>query len=307
MPYRQGIDYGPRQGTLGLSFHMAEGGDGTLGFLSRHDGEDLHQWAERVRGVSCNALLLTDGTVWQMLDYGHASGNLNPDDRADEYGYYGGHYLREVLGDHWPDPNTWTVSMEICGFRAAGPNDAQVASAIKWGLAMRARFPSIRGATGHHDQSPKGCPGVTANMKAIFAGVGGHGIWEADMRFVKVIEGKLLPVADGDHWLYIDGSIGGTFNGPGHPEVIGTVDGRAGQYLVRIGTGKPYDDGKTRPTDVLVRSTRTLVDAPVPTPTGDPNDPTVKSLIEGAVNAALDHVSPKVVDVGRAIDEARLR
>ena len=183
----QGIDYGPRQGTLGLEFHMAEGGDGTLSYLRQHPGETRAQWAERVRGVSCNALLLQTGEVVKMVDWGHASGNANPNDRADEYGYYGHHNLLEVLESHWPDPNTWSISMEICGWRGGGapvpagetpgPNDAQVKAAIEWGLDMRRLFPSLQGAWGHHDQSPKACPGVTPNMKAIFEGVGGHGLW----------------------------------------------------------------------------------------------------------------------------------
>ena len=42
---------------------------------------------------------------------------------------------------------------------------------------MIALFPTIRGAYGHHDQSPKPCPGLTANMKSIFEGVGGHGVF----------------------------------------------------------------------------------------------------------------------------------
>src|SRR5678809_226907 len=46
---------------------------------------------------------------------------------------------------------------------------------------MRRRFPTLRGAVGHHDQSPKACPGVTPNMKAIFTGVGGHGLWPKEV------------------------------------------------------------------------------------------------------------------------------
>lgn len=175
--YVQGIDYGPRSGTRGLSFHMSEGGDGLVGFLSRHPGEDLHQWAARVNGVSCHAALLSTGELVQMLDWTHCSGNLNPDDRAGEYGYYGHQNLVDVLGDGWTNPNEWTLSMEIAGFRAQGPTAAQVNAAIRWGNEMIARFPQLRGATGHHDQSPKPCPGTTANMKAIFEGVGGHGLW----------------------------------------------------------------------------------------------------------------------------------
>jgi hypothetical protein len=176
----QGIDYGPRKGTLGLSLHMSEGGDGLVGFLARHPGETLTQWKQRVNGVSCHAAILSTGKVVQMLNWGSSSGNLNPDDRAQEYGYYGHHHLEDVLGDHWVDPNAWTISAELAGFRATGPTDAQVKATISWGNQMKAMFPSIRGATGHHDQSPKPCPGLTTNMKAIFTGLGGHGLWESD-------------------------------------------------------------------------------------------------------------------------------
>lgn len=189
MRFVQGIDYGPRDGTLGISFHMSEGGDELAGYLARHPGEDLHQWAARVSGVSCNAALLSSGEIVQMLAWNHASGNLNPNDRAGEYNFYGGHHLREVLGAHWPDPNTWLVSMEIAGRRANGPTDAQVTAAIKWGRDMMALFPTIRGTVGHHDQSPKPCPGVTANMKAIFAGLGGHGLWTAQ-------EEPMIPISN---------------------------------------------------------------------------------------------------------------
>jgi len=179
--YVQGIDYGQRQGTLGISLHMSEGSDSLPEYLARRAGETTAAWRTRVSGVSCTVAILSTGEIVQMLGWDRASGNLNPDDRAAEYGYYGGSHLRAVLGDHWPDPNTWTVSAELAGRRANGPTNAQVAATIKWGLEMKALFPTIRGATGHHDQSPKECPGLTPNMKAIFTGLGGHGIWEVDM------------------------------------------------------------------------------------------------------------------------------
>jgi len=191
MRFVQGIDYGPRKGTLGLSFHMAEGGDGTLGFLARHPGESKAEWIDRTNGVSCHALLLTTGEIVQMLDWDHSSGNLKPSDRTGDNGYYAHRHLEDVLGSHWPDPNAWTISMEICGWRGGGapvpkgvipgPNDAQKDAAVEWGRLMRRRFPTLRGATGHHDQSPKACPGLTPNMKLIFAGVGGHGLWRKEV------------------------------------------------------------------------------------------------------------------------------
>lgn len=255
------FDYGPRPyPTLGLMLHMAEGG-GTVGYLD-------DKGAPPERGVSVHAVCEYSGRVVQMLDWTHASGSLNPDDRSVDTGYYGHSALVAVLGDRWTDPNKVVLSMEIEGHAADGPNNAQIAAAVGWGLDMKRLFPSLRGALGHTDQTDtKPCPGLSAGMKAIFAGVGGHGLWGVnEMRFVKAIEGKLLPVVENDHWLYVDGSEGGTFHTAGHPPVVGLIDGHTGQYLVRIGTGKPYADGKMRQTDVLVRSSRALIDAPAPAP-----------------------------------------
>jgi hypothetical protein len=220
--YVQGLDYGPRKGTLGISIHMSEGFDGLPGYLAQHSGETRSEWAKRVSGVSCHVAILSTGEVVQMLGWDRACGNLNPADRAGEYGYYGGSYLRAVLGDHWPDPNAWTVSAELAGFRANGPTQAQVRATIKWGLEMRERFPTIRGATGHHDQSPKGCPGTTPAIKAIFEGLGGHGLFTGDDSMVKFTPGL---------------------------DVAGTVTVKADTYVIPVqgGTRTPIKAGIARP------------------------------------------------------------
>lgn len=188
-PVRPGIDYGRRRGTRGLEFHMTEGngGYGDVAYLMRHAGETVAEWHARIRGVSAHVVIINDGTIYQMVDFDHVSGNLNPADRAAEYGYYGHSTLVDVLGDpEWKDPNQWSLSAELAGKRAAGPTDAQVKSALAWGHDMIDRYPTLRGAYGHHDQSPKPCPGLSANMKAIFAGLGGHGLWEGDMAEVVI-------------------------------------------------------------------------------------------------------------------------
>ncbi len=150
--------------------------------LAKRATETTAQWKLRVRGVSANAVILTDGTVWQMVDWSHASGSMNPADRnPSTTGYYNGTVIKEVLGANYVDPNAYSISVEICGYRAQGPTPAQVKTAIAWGLDMRSRYPSLRGAYGHHDQTDtKGCPGTTANMRAIFDGVGGHGLFTED-------------------------------------------------------------------------------------------------------------------------------
>ena len=163
--------YGPRKGpTLGIGLHMAEGG-GTVGYLDKIG-------TIPPRGVSVHAVCDRAGVVTQMLKWGDASGSLNTANRSTEKGYYGHSVLVAVLGDWWTDPNSAIVSMEIEGMAATGPNALQVPAVIAWGLDMRRMFTTIRGAFGHADQTDtKGCPGTTAAMKAIFAGIGGHGLF----------------------------------------------------------------------------------------------------------------------------------
>lgn len=119
--------------------------------------------------------------------------------------------------------------------------------------------------------------GSTAQLRAM---------GRTDMRFAKVIDGKALPVGDGDHWLYVDGTPGGTFHGPQQVPVLGTVDARAGQFLCRITTGRPYDDSGQRPTLVLVRGAASaLVDVP-PGPIVDCDDAVAIELDSAATRAA---------------------
>jgi hypothetical protein len=297
-PWKTGIDYGVRQGTLGLDFHMAEGGDGTVDYLARRQGETDAAWRTRVRGVSANAVCKSDGTIYNMVAWDHAAGALNPADRSTwDKGYYGAKYLQAVLGSHWPDPNTWSIAIEICGYRAIGPTDAQVRACVAWGADMRHRFPTLRGAFGHADQTDtKGCPGTTPNMKAIFAGVGGHGLWDTgggilipagdDVRYIQargynVETGMRLPVAAGSSWRTFDGTATGTFGDAKDVPVLGLVDGHSDNYAVLINTGDTdiYADGTTRATIVLVQSSAAL--KPVPAPT-------VATVDCSAIQAELD-------------------
>lgn len=162
-------DYGKRKGpTLGLMFHGSESEAGLVGYLSR----------DPARGVSANFVCERSGRMVRMLNIDNASGSLNPKDRSTDKAYYGHKHLVAVLGDWWTNPNAAVISVEIEMYAAKGPNDAQVASLIAWSKDMTARFPSIRGALGHADQTDtKGCPGTTAKMRAVFDGIGGHGLW----------------------------------------------------------------------------------------------------------------------------------
>lgn len=165
--------WGQLKGHLGLVLHMTEGSGTTadLEYLARNPA----------RGVTVHFYANGDGTIYRMLDLDRISGSLNPADVAgasEDKGFYGRKNLKGVLGAHWQDPNSYVISMEIGGKAAKGPTDAQIKAITAWGLDMRRQFPSLRGALGHADcTDTKGCPGTSAAMKAIFAGIGGHGLF----------------------------------------------------------------------------------------------------------------------------------
>jgi hypothetical protein len=190
-------DFGPRKGpTLGLLFHGAEAESGVVGYLSR----------DPARGVSANFVCERSGRMVRMLPYNNASGSLNPNDRSTDKAYYGHSHLVDVLGDWWRDPNSAVVSVEIEMYAKDGPTIAQVAALIAWSKDMRSRFPSIRGALGHADQTDtKGCPGTTANMKLVFSSIGGHGLWQEEpmlgIRIVEAVSGVSTVKSDAQHYL----------------------------------------------------------------------------------------------------------
>jgi hypothetical protein len=176
----QGIDYGPRQGTLGFACHMAEGGDGTLGYLARRGTESRSEWVTRVRGVSANFVILSTGETVQMVGWGRASGSMNPANRGPATGFYNTGVIRAVLGSHYVDPNAYSLSVEITGYRRNGPNAKQVAALIDLVAEARRRYPTLRGAYGHADQtSTKGCPGTHPMMLAAWQRIG-HGLFLPD-------------------------------------------------------------------------------------------------------------------------------
>ena len=171
-------DYGTRDQTLGLMLHMAEG-SGTVGYLDKNFPPGGRP---PPRGVSVHFVCELDGTLVQMLQLNQASGSLNPNDRSTDKAYYGHSHLVDVLGDWWPNPNEAVISIEIEGFAATGPNVKQRSALTLWAADMVRRFPTIRGALGHADQTnTKGCPGTTAAMKAVFASIGGHGLWPKEV------------------------------------------------------------------------------------------------------------------------------
>ena len=182
MTYRfvQGIDYGPRKGTLGFAVHMAEGGDGTVGYLAQRGTESRAEWVTRVRGVSANFVILSTGEIVQMVGWSRASGSMNPRDRSTDKAFYGARFIKAVLGEHYVDPNAYSLSVEITGYRRNGPNAKQVDALVALVEESRRRFPTLRGAYGHADQTDtKGCPGTAATLRDAWARIG-HGLFLPD-------------------------------------------------------------------------------------------------------------------------------
>jgi hypothetical protein len=132
------------------------------------------------RGVSANFVALADGTIYQMLPWGNASGSLRPGDiSTNAKPYYGGQFLKACLPDPlWRDPNSYIISIEIGGKAVDGPTPKQAAAVIAWAADMRSHYPTIVGAFGHADQTDqKPCPGDTPAMRGIFDAIGGHGLF----------------------------------------------------------------------------------------------------------------------------------
>jgi hypothetical protein len=75
--------------------------------------------------------------------------------------------------------------------------------------------------------------------------------------------GKLLTVTASAPWFYLDGSSGGTFSKGAKISVYGLVDGTLNKYLAEISTSKPYADGQTRDTLIIVESPTPLENVPV--------------------------------------------
>jgi hypothetical protein len=232
------IDVGKAKGPrLALMYHMAEGAN-TVNFLSLPITKKRNP-----RKVSVHGVIQKDGTFVQMLDYSHMHTSLNPKVKSTNKKFFGVNHLNAVLGKFAAvatkpnlGPNHATLAVEIEGFAAAGPNPAQVKTAIAWGLEMRERFPTIRGALGHADQTnTKKCPGTTPAMQEIFEGVGGHGLWEGPMLAFKILENE-------------EGAGCVTVKGDGHSAIVlatgklfGLANGIRKRSYAKIRLDKPFD------------------------------------------------------------------
>lgn len=188
-PFVPGLDYGDRQGTLGIVVHMTEGADaGAVHYLERHRGESRDEWIARVRGVSAHFVILSTGDVTQMVAWGHASGSLKPGLQGPAVGFYRQAITEAVLGDHWRDPNAWTISVELAGYASTGPTGRQVDALARIFSEARERYPSIVGAIGHHDQTTwKACPGTSIAMRAAWSRLG-HGVWDMAVETFPTVE-----------------------------------------------------------------------------------------------------------------------
>lgn len=261
-PYVQAFhDYGPRKGpVLGFVVHMAEGG-GTVGYLSR----------ETARGVSVHYVIEYSGRTVQMLREDHASGSINPNDIRtgnDPDGFFGRSDANAVLGVWVTDPNSVTVTVEVEGFAAAGPNATQNASLARLARDVATRHP-VRNL-GHRDfQDYKACPGRLIP----WADMGGHGLpaGGSDVRFANsngyaVTSRKRLALKAGQAWTFLDGSAGWTFSADAAVDCLGLADSKSGAYVVEIATGTPYADKIARRTLVMVKTATLPVDVPPPAP-----------------------------------------
>lgn len=240
MRFVQGIDYGPRKGTLGFVVHLAEGGDGTLPYLARRGTETDAAWRTRVRGVSANFVILSTGEIVQMVPWASASGSMNPADRGKTTGFYRTQIIKEVLGAKYVDPNAYSLSVEITGYRAKGPNAAQVEALVRLVAMARVRYPGMVGAYGHADQTDtKGCPGTAPLMLDAWSRIG-HGAFLPDTSTEDIVKVYSVPGLASAVWP------AGT---PVHPGPTGASTGKlaAERRLLIVGQDKP-----TSPTRYLV-------------------------------------------------------
>lgn len=206
--------YGLRKGPVrAFVVHMAEGG-GTVGFLSRPNA----------RGVSVHYVLEYSGRVVQMVREQEATGSINPNDLRTTEGPapYGAKVRREVMGDWDHDPNAATITLEIEGFAADGPNARQQLALVRLVDDVRSRFPDM-GLLGHRDfQDYKPCPGGHIDWQSL----GGHGPagMEDDpmLPFPVALDPKLVDVKPGAQLYNLDT---GTVDAPKVTNAVGARSG----------------------------------------------------------------------------------
>lgn len=178
----KGLDFGPRKGTLGWAVHMTEGngGIGDVVYLAQRSSETIAAWRERVNNVSAHFVIINTGAVYQMVGWGRAAGSMNPAMDSDDVGFYRQSVIEKVLGQVEYNPNAYSLAVELAGKRAVGPTEAQIDSLLELVALSREKYPTLRGAYGHADQTDtKGCPGVAPQMMRFWRQVG-HGLFLPD-------------------------------------------------------------------------------------------------------------------------------
>lgn len=240
-------DLGPARGPrAGILWHMAEG-FGTVAYLAN----------DPARGVSVHYVVEQTGRVTQMLPLDHMHSSVDPSSirETDDDPYtwheleirYGRTAAAAVLGD-WRTPvngsggpNHASIGIEVEGFAADGPNDAQLPAIAELAGFLEGVFPSSR-PLGHRDlQDYKACPGHRFPWEL----VGGHGTEElvSGITFNPTTQAQgaatmsfrtLFRISDGAAVLVdVDGYVRNTFAGI---RATAPVDGKAGNrqdgYLV---------------------------------------------------------------------------
>jgi hypothetical protein len=177
---------GPRRA---VTWHMAEGG-GTVGYLAKPNPN----------GVSVHFVIERSGRIVQMLDLTHMQSSLRTSDirtSDDADHFYGRTHALAVMGT-WADiksgtrgPNHASIGVEMEGYAAIGPNDAQVVAMATLYHDLVTRWPAIRSLAHRDFQDYKPCPG----RQIPWAVVGGHGAAppaEEDMRGIIVGPDRVL-------------------------------------------------------------------------------------------------------------------
>lgn len=287
-----------------LVVHFAEGG-GTVSFLQHPDKDVSATFVIQYSGRIVQMVADGDSDHCQHISYGAWSypGGLS---RLNGLAVLGADVMNST------DPtrvNRFVRAVEIEGFRADGPNPAQVAALVALVADQRAKYPELRGLLGHGDIQNKACPGALIPWDLL----GGHGLFtrEADvLTTITVLPwgGRFRFTANVTAFhLADDGTVDAratlepaTYpNGIAYDATVATTATRGGPF-VRIDSPNSQYDG-------FLVAAAAVTETPNPAPVPAPDPAVVKAAADKAVNAALDHVEGAVAGTLTAIHEARPR
>lgn len=133
-------------------WHMAEGA-GTDSWLLHPSGNNSSHLVVKSNGNIRQIVSLEDAA--HSLHIARPDGPPGPGDDK----LFSLDAVQRVLATGWRDPNTQIIAIEIEGFAAAGPNDAQKPTIVALARYLERLYPSLR-HLGHRDfQNYKACPG----------------------------------------------------------------------------------------------------------------------------------------------------